>query len=91
MGCAVAVTLAVTAVGAAENVATGPYVYFGTYTNRQSKGIYVARFDPRTGAISTPELAAETVNPSFLAIHPTRKFLYAVGEVGEFAGRRPGP
>jgi len=60
-----------------------PYaVYFGTYTRTgKSKGIYRARFDVASGKLGQPELAAETTNPSFLAIHPTRKFLYAVGEL----------
>ncbi len=59
-------------------------VYFGTYTGGKSssKGIYVARFDARTGTLGDPELAAEVANPSFLAIHPNRRFLYAVGESG---------
>ncbi len=57
-------------------------VYFGCYTNQKSgsKGIYVSRFDASTGRISAPELAVETRNPSFVAIHPSKKFLYAVGE-----------
>jgi 6-phosphogluconolactonase len=55
-------------------------VYFGTYTGAKSKGIYVSRFDPATGKLSAPELAAETRNPSFLALHPGGHFLYAVGE-----------
>ena len=58
-------------------------VYIGTYTNSaKSKGIYQMRLDLATGALSEPELAGETTNPSFLAIHPTRKFLYAVSEAG---------
>jgi len=56
-------------------------VYIGTYTGPQSKGIYVSRFDASTGSLSSPELAAETKNPSFLALHPNRRFLYAVGEL----------
>lgn len=56
-------------------------VYFGTYThNNQSRGIYHAVFDTETGQLSGFQLAAETVNPSFLAIHPNKKFLYAVSE-----------
>src|SRR5688572_27905789 len=51
------------------------FVYFGTYTGAKSKGIYLSRFDTGTGKLSTPELAAETRNPSFLAVHPTGKFL----------------
>jgi 6-phosphogluconolactonase len=64
-------------------------VYFGTYTGAKSKGIYVSRFDPATGRLSAPELAAETRNPSFLAVHPGGHFLYAVGEVNS-AGGKPG-
>ncbi|HWH68576.1 MAG TPA: beta-propeller fold lactonase family protein, partial [Candidatus Sulfotelmatobacter sp.] len=65
-------------------------VYFGTYTGAKSKGIYVARFDPATGKLSAPELAAEIKNPSFLALHPNHRFLYAVGELGSFGGRPTG-
>ena len=59
-------------------------VYFGTYTNakapRQSKGIYVARFRSDTGDVTEPVLAAETDNPSFLVVDPTRRFLYSTNE-----------
>lgn len=69
----------------------GPYwVYFGTYTGGKSRGIYRSRFDPKTGALSEAELAAEVTNPSFLAVHPTRKFLYAVGEVSNINGKKAG-
>ncbi len=66
------------------------WVYFGTYTSGVSKGIYAARFDSSTGKLSAPELVAETKNPSFLAVHPTEKFLYAVGEVNRTQGQRAG-
>ncbi len=56
-------------------------VYFGTYTGKKSKGIYVSRFNPKTGALGAPELAAEAASPSFLAVHPTGRFLYSVNEV----------
>jgi 6-phosphogluconolactonase len=65
-------------------------VYFGTYTRAKSKGIYVARFDPATGKLTTPELAAETRNPSFLAIEPRKQFLYSVGEIDELNGKPTG-
>ena len=63
-------------------------VYFGTYTRggSPSKGIYRSTLDLETGRLSPPVLAAETTNPSFLAIHPNRKFLYAVGEAGKGGG-----
>jgi 6-phosphogluconolactonase len=74
-----AVLLAATTVAAEEY-----WVFLGTYTggSNGSKGIYRARFDAATGKLGEPELAAEMGSPSFLAIHPTGKFLYAVGEGG---------
>lgn len=65
-------------------------VYFGTYTGAKSKGIYVSRFDSHSGTISQPELAVETKNPSFLAVPPSEKFLYAVGEVNDVQGKSAG-
>jgi 6-phosphogluconolactonase len=65
-------------------------VYLGTYTGPKSKGIYVSRLDRSKGALSAPEVAAETKSPSFLAIHPNGKFLYAVGEVADFGGKKAG-
>ena len=65
------------------------FVYFGTYTGAKSKGIYVSRMSD-DGKLSTPELAAETASPSYLAVHPNSKFLYAVGEVANFGGKKAG-
>ncbi len=55
-------------------------LYIGTYTTHGSKGIYSARLDPGTGALSGVSLAAESVDPSFLALHPKEPFLYAANE-----------
>lgn len=56
-------------------------VYIGTYTtNTKSKGIYVSKLDTETGKLSPAELVAETHSPSFLALHPNEKYLYAVNE-----------
>lgn len=65
-------------------------VYFGTYTRGDSKGIYQARLDLDSGALSKPILAGEANNPSFLAINAKGDRLYAVsegggGEVSSFA------
>jgi 6-phosphogluconolactonase len=65
-------------------------VYVGTYTDKTSKGIYEFRFDSATGKATAPRLAAETSNPSFLAVDPNRPFLYAVNEVSEFKGQKSG-
>ncbi len=67
-------------------------VYVGTYTENgsASKGIYAFRFDSSTAAITPLGVAAQTVNPSFLAVHPNHGFLYAVNEVKNYAGQNSG-
>jgi len=74
-------------------------MYLGTYTKGwacdkndcTSKGIYKAAFDPATGKIYKPTVAAETVNPSYLARSADKKFLFAVNEVDDFkAGEKVG-
>src|SRR5689334_15914911 len=57
------------------------WVYLGTNTSKDgSKGIYRSKFDDATGKLTEAELVAEMGSPSFLTIHPNKKFLYAVGE-----------
>jgi 6-phosphogluconolactonase len=65
----------------------GKYLFYvGTYTEEGSKSIYAYRFDADTGEIAELGLAAETTNPSFVALHPNGRFLYAVNEVGNYKG-----
>lgn len=66
-------------------------VYFGTNTNAKngSKGIYVARFNSASGELTQPQLAAEAGNPGFVAIHPTKKYLYASSDI-KTADGKPG-
>ena len=56
------------------------FVYFGTYTKKTSKGIYVSSFNSKTGILSEPTLAAEIKNPSFVAVHKNKKYLFSVVE-----------
>ena len=90
-------------VARAQPADPGITVFIGTYTRGwacppqakdtpacSSKGIYRARFDPRTGSIKQLTLAAESDNPSYLAIHPGGRFLYAVNEVGDWKGEKSG-
>jgi 6-phosphogluconolactonase len=66
-------------------------VYVGTYTVRDSKGIYLYQFESgRLTPADTPVLAADTVNPSFLAADPTGHHLYAVNETGDYQGQKTG-
>jgi 6-phosphogluconolactonase len=91
MACSTALTAAV---GMSASPAPGgggaSLVYFGTYTGPKSQGVYVSSFDAATGKLGAPRLAAETENPSFLALHPTRPLLYAANEVDNFEGGRAG-
>ncbi len=84
------VALLVSLMAAAVAADGGYLVFFGTYTEGSSKGIYVSRFDPATGKLTVPELAGEEKNPSFVALHPNHKFLYAVSEIGNFEGKKAG-
>lgn len=85
------VGFALLAGGAMRSAAPGDLlVYFGTYTGGASKGIYVSHFNPSTGALTAPQLAAETPSPSFLAVRPQGDFLYAANEVNTFQGKPEG-
>jgi 6-phosphogluconolactonase len=65
-------------------------VYVGTYTSGASKGIYRLELDPRSGALTPVGEPTETVSPSFLALHPGGRFLYAVNETGDARSDPPG-
>jgi 6-phosphogluconolactonase len=62
-----------------------PLVYVGTM-GATARGIYAYRFNAVTGESTFLELAAETPNPSFLAVSHDRRFLYAVNELGDGQG-----
>jgi len=58
-------------------------MYVGTYTRATpdgSKGIYAYKFNATTGALVSEGLVAEYNNPSFITLHPNKKFLYSVSE-----------
>jgi 6-phosphogluconolactonase len=64
--------------------------YIGTYTGKGSKGIYVFRFSASTGKLTPIGLAAESNGPSYLAIHPGHRFLYAANEASGSGGDKSG-
>ena len=66
-----------------------PTLYVGTYTSGKSEGIYVYRMDRSTGAL-TRVSSIKSVNPSFLTIDQSKRYLYAVNEVGEYGGKPGG-
>jgi 6-phosphogluconolactonase (cycloisomerase 2 family) len=67
------------------------FAYVGTYTTKMDgggngEGIFLFELNPRTGELLNRKLAAKTPNPSWIAIHPSRKYLYAINEVTTFEG-----
>lgn len=67
----------------------GTLAYVGTYTSgdgNHGEGIYRFRVNLETGELTDRALAAKTPNPTWIVIHPSKKFLYAINEVADFAG-----
>ena len=58
------------------------WVFIGTGTAGKGKGIHRFELDVAKGTLTNGELAAETPQSTFLAIHPTNNFLYTVNESG---------
>jgi 6-phosphogluconolactonase len=56
------------------------YLFAGTYTDKGSKGIYVYRFNAATGKAVWLSNTEGLINPSYLAIAPDGKHIYAVTE-----------
>lgn len=72
-------------------VADSPLLYVGTYTESGRRdGIHLVRMDSGTGALRRVAVADAGPNPSFLAIHPDGRTLFAVNEVTEMAGKATG-
>jgi 6-phosphogluconolactonase len=72
-------------------VAKRTLAYVGTYTGAvgagsNGEGIYLFEMNEVTGELSNRRLVAKTPDPSWIAIHPSKKFLYAVNEVTDFRG-----
>ncbi len=70
----------VVAVSASAQAQDKYRVYLGTYTGPMSKGIYQCELNLKDGSLSAATLAGETSSPSFIAFHPSKKFVYAVNE-----------
>lgn len=92
------VTLAMAAGGPSAQAADlATYAYIGTYTRdapggdsgqAQSEGIYVAKVG-EDGALEHLQTVPSD-NPSFLALSPDQRFLYAINEIADFEGQEVG-
>ena len=65
-------------------------VYVGTYTRSDDHGIHWLKMDLTSGKLTPAGKLAKQKNPSFLAIHPNKKFLYAVNEISNYRGEKAG-
>jgi len=81
---------ALTALITAGALAQESLVLVGTYTRGKSKGIYSYKFNAATGKLTELGLAAETENPSYLVIHPNRRWVFATNEVDRYEKERSG-
>ena len=63
------------------------YLLVGTYTSAKSDGIYVYKFNSADGSFTPVSNASGAKNPSYLAVSPNEKFVFAVNETG---GKDPG-
>jgi 6-phosphogluconolactonase (cycloisomerase 2 family) len=65
------------------------FAYVGTYTGHpggtgNGEGIYLFDVDAQSGALGNRRVAAGTPNPTWIVLHPSRRFLYSINEVGDF-------
>jgi 6-phosphogluconolactonase len=68
-----------------------PLLYVGTYTEGGRRdGIHLVRMNSQTGALRRVATVDAGSNPSFLAIHPNGRSLFAVNEVNEMGGKATG-
>src|SRR5258708_36828557 len=63
--------------------------YVGAYTPN-GHGIYLFSMNPSTGVLTQVKVAAQVPSPSWLAIHPHGRYLYAVNEISNFNGTTSG-
>lgn len=69
-----------------SSVSQENYLITGTYTGGKSEGIYVYKFNSSDG--SYKEVShAHTSNPSYVAVSPNQKFVYAVLENADNNGK----
>lgn len=59
--------------------------YIGAYTDR-GKGIHMFSVDPADGKLTPTKILTGIPNPSSIALHPNKKFLYAINEISNFGG-----
>lgn len=64
--------------------------FVGTYTSGKSEGIYSYSLNLDSGELTHISTSKNVKDPSYLAIAPNRRRLYAVNEVEDFGGKKSG-
>ncbi len=65
-------------------------LFVGTQTTKGSKGIYAYSFNSATGELTQTGLAVEADSPTYLALSPDKRILFAANELDEFEGKKSG-
>lgn len=89
-GSAVAMLAQGVGIREAEAAGRGELVLVGTGTSGPDGGVFGFTLDPATGEMTLRGLAAAAQKPSFLAISPNKRFVFAVEEVGQMLGAHSG-
>ena len=66
------------------------FVYVGTYSGGPSRGVNLYCFATATGTLARKGLAAQSAAPSFLAVSPNHRYLYAANEICHYDGQKSG-
>ena len=66
------------------------WVYLGAYAKGDDQGITLCKLDRASGKLEKVKVFGGLTNPSFLAVHSSGDFLYAVHEIGNYKGKREG-
>lgn len=82
--------VAAAATAFAQDSQKSMFVFVGTYTGGKSQGIYTLKLDMASGVLSPVTVTPGIKNPSFVAIHPNGKLLYAVSEIADLDGKPTG-
>ena len=84
-------TIAAASLVAKVNASEKPiWVYLGSYAKGAEQGITLCEFHPSSGKLEKKKVFGGIANPSFLEIHPSKKFLFAVNEIGSYEGKKAG-
>jgi 6-phosphogluconolactonase len=57
------------------------HLLIGTYTSGKSEGIYVYKFNVKTGEFEAESIAKNVKNPSYLVVSHNEKYVYSAGEI----------